>query len=193
MKSCPLYIFVAELFSSRPRLETCLRWRTPRLAMSCPTTCSQCTVAGTRTAWAIRYWRGSSWWAPVSSHFSLLPHNWYPPQEDGPAAGAELEAERKKMSSQLGLFSPNGINLRWKSSAKNVKLKEFFSAGEMRKTRGKSAAARSQICWLGLSSNRGRIMRRNPPLWSLGGRGWTTLSTNPPSWRSSLTWPGCSS
>ena len=30
------------------------------------------------------------------------------------------------MSSQLGLFSPNGINLRWKSSNKNVNLKEVF-------------------------------------------------------------------
>ena len=33
-------------------------------------------------------------------------------QEEGPTASQELEAERKKMITQLGLFSPNGMNLR---------------------------------------------------------------------------------
>ena len=33
-------------------------------------------------------------------------------KDEGPTASQDLEAERKKMITQLGLFSPNGLNLR---------------------------------------------------------------------------------
>ena len=36
----------------------------------------------------------------------------YTLKDEGPSASQDLEAERKKMITQLGLFSPNGLNLR---------------------------------------------------------------------------------
>ena len=44
-------------------------------------------------------------------------------KEEGPSASKELEEERKKMTAQLGLFSPDGMNQRYKRLSRGGRSK----------------------------------------------------------------------